>query len=214
MRMVNKWTLLLIALLVSTELTSQASENTWNFDAETPDGNPEGFTGVLGEWKVVADPGAPSGPSVLAQLAKNSGSTFNLILVDGTNNKNVDITVKMKAVAGKEDQGGGLVWRLRDPSNYYVARYNPLEDNYRVYKVDKGRRSELQSAVIKHSDGWHTLRVTMEGDHIQCYYDGGKFLDVKDTTLQEAGKIGLWTKADAQSHFDDLTMDSKKTESP
>jgi hypothetical protein len=99
--------------------------------------------------KIVADPNAPSRPSVLAQLAINSGSTFNLILVSGRNNKNVDISVKMKAVAGKEDQGGGLVWRAKDSNNYYVARYNPLEDNYRVYKVEQGRRIQLQSADIK-----------------------------------------------------------------
>jgi len=129
-----------------------------------------------------------------------------LILACGTNSKNVDISVKMKAVAGKEDQGGGLVWRAMDSNNYYVARYNPLEDNYRVYRVEQGRRIQLQNADIKHSEGWHTLRVRMEGDHIQCYYDGGKYLDVKDSTFQVSGKIGLWTKADAQSHFDDLTM--------
>jgi hypothetical protein len=99
-----------------------------------------------------------------------------------------------------------LVWRAMDSNNYYAAWYNPLEDNYRVYRVEQGRRIQLQNADIKHSEGWHTLRVRMEGDHIQCYYDGGKYLDVKDSTFQAAGKIGLWTKADAQSHFDDLTM--------
>ena len=90
-----------------------------------------------------------------------------------------------------------------------MARYNPLEDNYRLYKVEKGRRSELQSADIKHSEGWHTLRVTMEGDHIQCFYDGKKVLEAKDLTFQEPGQIGLWTKADAQSLFDDLKAKGK-----
>jgi hypothetical protein len=193
-------------LLCSAALAAQTSEKAWNFDADTPGGIPEGFTVVLGDWKIVADADAPSRPGVLTQLAKNSGSTFNLILASGTNSKNVDISVKMKAVAGKEDQGGGLVWRARDSNNYYVARYNPLEDNYRVYKVEQGQRIQLQNADIKHSEGWYTLRVTMEGDHIQCYYDGGNYLDVKDSTFQMSGKTGLWTKADAQSHFGDLTM--------
>jgi hypothetical protein len=196
----------IVFFLCSTALAVQTSEKAWNFDADTPGGIPEGFTVVLGDWKIVADADAPSRPGVLAQLAKNSGSTFNLILASGTNSKNVDISVKIKAVAGKEDQGGGLVWRAKDSSNYYVARYNPLEDNYRVYRVERGRRIQLQNADVKHSEGWHTLRVRMEGDHIQCYYDGGKYLDVKDPTFQAAGKIGLWTKADSQSHFDDLTM--------
>jgi hypothetical protein len=102
-----------------------------------------------------------------------------------------------------------LVWRGKDANNYYVARYNPLEDNYRVYKVEKGYRIQLQNADIKHSDGWHVLRVTMDGDHIQCYYDGQKYLDVKDSTFLDEGQIGLWTKADAQSHFDDLTITVK-----
>jgi hypothetical protein len=196
----------MVIVLCSTGIAAQTSEKSWNFDINTPSSLPEGFTVVLGDWKIVAGSDAPSRPNVLAQLAKNSGSTFNLILVSTTNKKNVDISVRMKAVAGKEDQGGGLVWRARDSSNYYVARYNPLEDNYRIYKVEQGRRIQLQNADIKHSDGWHTLRVTMAGDHIQCYYDGGRYLDVKDSTFQEAGKIGLWTKADAQSHFDDLKI--------
>jgi hypothetical protein len=199
----------IIFLLYSAALAVQTSEKAWNFDADTPGGIPEGFTVVLGDWKIVADADAPSRPSVLAQLAKNSGSAFNLIIVSGAHSQNVDISVKMKAIAGKEDQGGGLVWHAMDSNNYYVARYNPLEDNYRVYKVEKGRRIQLQNADIKHSDGWHTLRVTMEGDYIQCYYDGGKYLDLKDSTFQAAGKIGLWTKADAQSHFDDLTISDK-----
>jgi hypothetical protein len=199
----------MVFLLFSAGLAAQTSENAWNFDADTPGGIPEGFTVVLGDWKIVAETDTPSRPNVLAQLAKNSGSTFNLILASGTNNKNVDISVKMKAVAGKEDQGGGLVWRAKDSNNYYVARYNPLEDNYRVYKVEKGHRIQLQNADIKHSDGWHTLRVEMTGDHIQCYYDGQKQLDVKDSTFKEAGRIGLWSKADAQSQFDDLTLTVK-----
>jgi len=206
MRIRNKCALLLVVLLFSAELTIEASGKSWNFDADKTGSIPEGFTVVLGNWKIVVDPDAPSRPNVLAQMASNSGSTFNLILFSGTNNKNLDISVKMKAVAGKEDQGGGLVWRAMDSNNYYVVRYNPLEDNYRVYKVEQGRRIQLQNADIKHSEGWHTLRVRMEGDNIQCYYDGGKYLEVKDSTFQVSGKIGLWTKADAQSHFDDLTM--------
>jgi hypothetical protein len=207
--MIKRIVTCMVFLLLTNGLAAQTLEKAWNFDIDTPGSIPEGFTVVLGEWKIVADPDAPSKPGVLAQLAKNSGSAFNLILVNESNNKNVDISVKMKAVAGKEDQGGGLVWRARDSNNYYVARYNPLEDNYRVYKVEKGRRIQLQSADIKHTEGWHTLRVIMDGDHIQCYYDGGKYLDVKDSTFQVSGKIGLWTKADAQSHFDDLTMNNK-----
>jgi hypothetical protein len=196
-------------LFLSAGLNAQNLGKIWNFDKDKAGTLSSGFTNEKGEWKVVADPTAPSKPNALAQLAKNSGSTFNLILVSGVQLKDVDVSVMMKAMAGQEDQGGGLVWRARDAKNYYVARYNPLEDNYRLYKVDKGKRIELQSADIKHSEGWHTLRVTMEGNLIQCYYDGKKVLEVRDSTFQESGKIGLWTKADAQSYFDDLKVGGK-----
>jgi len=207
--MLRKIIVIIGIVLLATGLAARNPEKIWNFDSDKTGNIPEGFTNEVGEWKVVADPTAPSKPNVLAQLAKNSGSTFNITLVSGTNYKDVDISVKMKAIDGKEDQGGGLIWRAKDAKNYYVARYNPLEDNYRVYKIEKGRRIQLQSADIKHSEGWYTLRVTMEGDHIQCYYDGKRYLDVKDLTFREQGKIGLWTKADAQSHFDDLTVSGK-----
>jgi hypothetical protein len=200
---------MIAVVLLAGALIAQNQEKVWNFDTNKPGDIPEGFTNEVGGWKVVADETAPSKPNVLAQLAESSGSTFNVTVVSGTGYKDVDLSVKMKAIAGREDQGGGLVWRAKDAKNYYVARYNPLEDNYRVYRVHMGRRSEMQSADVKHSEGWHTLRVTMKADHIEGYYDGKKYLDVKDSTFREAGKIGLWTKADAQSHFDDLTISGK-----
>ncbi len=209
MKMVRIMVVIIGVVLLASGLAAQNQGKAWNFDISKPGNLPEGFTNEVGEWKVVADETAPSKPNVLAQLAKSSGPTFNLTLISGTDYKDVDLSVKMKAIAGKEDQGGGLVWRAKDAKNYYVARYNPLEDNYRLYKVEKGRRSQLQSANIKHGEGWHTLRVIMQGDHIQCYYDDKKYLDAKDSTFAEAGKIGLWTKSDAQSHFDDLTVSGK-----
>lgn len=198
--------MIICLLLLSTGLAAKDSEQIWNFDGDKEGTLPSGFINEAGGWKIVADPTAPSPPQVLAQLAKSSGATLNLTLVTGRNYRNVDVSVKMKAVAGAEDQGGGLVWRARDANNYYIVRYNPLEDNVRVYKVEQGKRSQLKSADIKHSEGWHTLRVIMEGDRIQCFYDDRKILEVKDSTFPESGQIGLWTKADARSHFDDLKV--------
>ena len=190
-------------------LLFQAQPRTWNFDADRAGVIATKFTNDVGDWKVVADTDAPSKSNAFAQLAKSSGPTFNIALAADTNYKDLDVSVSMKAVAGNTDQGGGLVWRAKDARNYHVARYNPLEDNYRVYKVQDGRRSELQSADIRKSPGWHILRITMVGDHIECYYDGRKYLDVKDRTFEAAGRIGLWTKADAQTHFDNLTASGK-----
>jgi hypothetical protein len=184
--------------------TGEKHEKTWSFDGDKAGETAKGFSKEVGEWKVVADDSAPSKPNVLAQTAKNSGSTFNLILVADPKYKDVEVSVKMKAIAGDEDRGGGLVWRAKDAKNYYIARFNPLEDNYRVYKVVDKKRIQLASADIKATPGWHTLKVEMVGNHIEGYFDGKKHLDVKDDTFKEAGRLGLWSKADAQSHFDDL----------
>ncbi len=205
--MIGSYFLVSLFIAVGAVFASEGSR-TWNFDSDPPGVIAKGFTNERGEWKVVAESTAPSPANVLAQQAKNAGSTFNLSLIAEASYQDVDLSVKMKAVAGQEDQGGGLVWRAKDKNNYYVARYNPLEDNYRLYKVVKGKRSELKNANIKHTEGWHTLRVTMQGTVIQCYYDGQKYIETKDGTLGEPGKIGLWTKADAQTQFDDLTISS------
>ena len=180
------------------------AKKTWTFDDDQTGAIAKGFTNEAGEWKVVE---SDSGKA-LAQTASSPGPFFNVTLIDGTNAKDVDLTVKLKAVEGQRDQGGGLVWRAKDAKNYYLARYNHLEDNYRVYKVVDGKRSQpFQNADITHHDGWTTLRVTMKGDHIECYLDGKKYLDVHDSTFPGAGKIGLWSKADARSQFDGLTLE-------
>jgi hypothetical protein len=193
-------------VLLATTSFAQNGNRSWSFDSENTGEIAKDFRKEVGGWKVLADSTAPSTPNVLVQGAKNSGSAFNLTLINGTRYEDLELSVQMKPFAGTEDQGGGPVWRAKDAKNYYVARYNPLEDNYRVYKVEKGRRTQLGNADINHTEGWHTLGVTMKGDHIEAYYDGNKVLDLKDTTFPQAGEIGLWTKADAQTHFDDLRV--------
>jgi len=194
--------LALACLLGPPVLGVDDAKRMWTFDDEATGKIAKGFTNEVGEWSVVAsDKG-----KALAQSAKNSNSTFNLTLAGETHSRDVDLSVRMKAVAGETDRGGGLVWRARDTKNYYLARYNPLEDNYRLYKVVAGVRTLIQNAEIPRSTGWHTLRVTMTGDHITCSLDGKAHLDAKDATFPGAGKVGLWSKADAQSLFDDLTL--------
>jgi hypothetical protein len=194
-----------LTLVVPLLYAADGAKRTWTFD-DDPNGKiAKGFTNEVGEWTVVASDNGKA----LAQSAKNPNAVFNIALVADTNTKDVDLSVRMKAVAGETDRGGGLVWRAKDAKNYYLARYNPLEDNYRLYHVVAGKRTLIQNVDITHSDGWHTLRVTMSGDQITCYYDGKKYLEAKDTTLPGAGKIGLWSKADAQSQFDDLTLTAR-----
>jgi hypothetical protein len=156
-------------------------------------------------WKVVTDDTAPSKSGyALAQTAEGPNRFFNLCVAHDTSFKDVEVSVAFKAVKGKLDQGGGVVWRLQDADNYYIARMNPLEDNFRVYKVIGGKRAtEFQSAEVKIPAGeWHTIKVTMKGDRIECFLDGKKYLEATDDSISKAGRVGLWTKADAQTHFD------------
>lgn len=160
-------------------------------------------------WKIVADDSAPSKSKlVLAQAAASPAKLFNLCVADDGRYRDVEAQVAFKAVRGKEDQGGGIVWRYQDADNYYVARMNPLESNYRVYKVVAGKRSQLETkGDLKVRAGeWHVLKIRQVGEHIECWLDGTKYLDAKDKTFSQAGKIGLWTKADAQTYFDDFRV--------
>jgi hypothetical protein len=156
-------------------------------------------------WEVVADKTAPSGSGyVLAQTATGPSALFNLCVGEDVSLADVELRVAFKAVKGERDQGGGFVWRYQDGNNYYVARMNPLEDNYRFYKVVAGKRTQLATKEgLKVPTGeWHTLKIRHVGDKIECYLDDKKELEAKDDTFQKAGKVGLWTKADAQTRFD------------
>ncbi len=160
-------------------------------------------------WQVVADDTAPSGSGlVLAQTAEGPNRLFNLCVAEVTNLKDVEASVAFKAVRGDKDQGGGIVWRYRDADNYYLARMNPLESNFRVSKVVGGKRAQLGTKEdLKVPAGeWHTIKVRQVGKTIECRLDGTKYLEVADDTFPEAGKVGLWTKADAQTRFDGFTV--------
>jgi len=194
--------------------TSLLAAEQWTFEDATADKLPAGWSSAKtgkGEgsvWKVQEDNSAPAGPHVLTQTSSaGPNPMFNLCVLDKSNYKDVDVGVSFKALTGRNDQGGGPVWRYTDANNYYIARMNPLEDNFRLYKVVKGRRMQLASADVKAPAGkWHTIRVVQKGEHIQCYLNGKLQLDAKDETFTAAGKVGLWTKADAVTSFDKLTV--------
>jgi len=202
--------LVLAGIFVTAALSKEAAKPTvFNFDADKAGEAPKGWQAAVGTWKVAADETAPSKPNVLAQSAAGPKPQFNVALATATSLKDLDLTVKMKAVSGEIDQGGGPVWRAKDAKNYYVCRWNPLEDNFRLYKVVDGKRTQLANADLKAEPGWRTIRVTMKGEQIECYLDGKKVVEAKDDTFKDAGKVGLWTKADAATHFDDLTVSGK-----
>jgi hypothetical protein len=180
----------------------------WNFDQDKPGAIALGWTNMTGTWHVVADGTAPSAPNTLAQVSNDHvGSYFNLAIADTPPLKDVTVSVRSKAEVGKIDQGGGLVWRYRDHKNYYVARHNNLEKNYRLYKVVDGTRTRFGTADLDLAAGtWHELKVTMSGNRIECWLDGKRLIEAQDDTFPEAGGVGLWSKADAQSHFDNFTV--------
>ena len=161
--------------------------------------------GKMCQWEITEDEGTDK---VLAQISKdNHDYRFNLIVNDSLRYKDLEMSVKFKGIAGNTDQGGGPVWRYQDENNYYVARANPLENNFRVYKVVDGDRSELKSARLTINSGqWYSLKIIMKGDVIQCFFNNKLELETKDNTFDKAGKIGLWTKSDAQTYFDDLKI--------
>lgn len=183
-------------------------------EGKTPSGWQTAKTGegVGSVWKVTADATGPGKTGyVLEQTAEGANNVFNLCVLSAARYKDLELTVAFKALGGKLDQGGGLVWRYQDAENYYVARMNPLESNFRVYKVESGKRTQLETKEdLKVEVGaWRRLKISQEGNHIRCWLDGEKYLDVKDETFPKAGAVGLWTKADAQTAFDEFAIQPK-----
>jgi len=136
--------------------------------------------------------------------------------LEKANFKDGELSVRTRAISGHVDQGAGLVWRYLDPNNYYLVRANALENNVVLYKVEKGRRSSIApkgtakgTYGVKHkvpSQVWNTLRVSFQGQEFAVYFNGEKLFEVEDSTFNEAGKVGLWTKADSVIHFDDFEV--------
>jgi hypothetical protein len=154
---------------------------------------------------------AQSPPHVLAQLRpKGAEHAYNTVLVNGTEVADLELRVSFLPIAGKADMGGGLIWRATDDRNYYLTRANPLEQNIRVYHVVKGVRHMLlnfdHTIDVKQ---WHTLRVLTEGCRIQVFYDDMPVFDLCDQTFTR-GRIGLWTKSDAVTYFDDLRLEVRR----
>ncbi len=168
-----------------------------------------GGSGSHATWLPQNDPTAISLPNAMVLVTTNHSSEdrFNLCWNPGLTFRDGRIAVAMRADGGEVDQGGGPMWRVRDADNYYVCRYNPLESNYRVYVVHGGVRRQLATAIVE-ADGkaWHRLEVEHTGGHIRCFFDGEQKLEADDGTIDSAGGVGLWTKADARTSFDDLSV--------
>jgi hypothetical protein len=222
--------LLALALGCST-LPLGAGAETLDFEKDAPGGAPRGFTvaqtgpGGAPRWVVEEDPSAPSGKHVLVQRsADETRSRFPLAVYDGVSLGDNTLSVRFKAISGRVDQAAGLVWRCRDPDNYYIVRANALEENVVLYKVEDGKRSDLKpvdaglfsygkKAPVR-PGAWQELRVDVEGDLFRVSLDGAHLFDVRDATFAEPGKVGLWTKADSVTAFDDLRIAAAPAPAP
>ncbi len=205
---------LLAGVAVAQAESRSGSTRSWTFDADRADAAPAGFTfartgsGRPGRWVVRAEPDAPSKPNVLAQADTDTTDyRFPVAVADAPTLRDLRLSVRCKPVSGKVDQACGLVFRYHDENNYYITRANALEDNVRLYYVKDGGRHQIASWSGRVAgSSWHELRVDARGDRFEVYWDGQKILDAHDRTFPEAGKVGVWTKADSVTYFDGLTV--------
>jgi len=183
------------------ELEVPATAVTVRYDFE--DGRLADWKTTDGKWSIEEMAGAPSGQRVLVQRAVENA--FNVIVAPAGPYGDVDVSMRFKPMSGQEDASGGIVFRFHD-GKYYVIRANALEDNFNLYYYDRGRREITGVRVPAPALGqWHTVRVVAVGDHIQGYLDGTLLLDRRDSRFR-SGRVGLWTKADSVTAFDDLVI--------
>lgn len=211
--------------LVSLALTASVGQ-TINFDSATPGTVPPGWTtaigrsGVAPKWEVLKDPGAPSPPYVFAQVSSGTaGEHCPLAILNKVDVKDGDLSVKMKPVSGREDRAGGLVWRYRDPNNYYLVRANALENNIVLYRVQDGKPVVMtpkgtppKTYGVKHTvppNQWSLLKVQFRGPLFSIYFNHRRLFQVVDNTFRQPGKVGLWTEADSVTYFDDFRVSGK-----
>lgn len=209
------------ALWLVTALTSTVGlSQTANFDDAKLGELPANWTGTKtgrGEpkWTVEKDDTAPSKPNIFKQSGE---AAYPVALKDDTSLKDGFVEVKFKAISGKEDQAAGVIWRAKDADNYYICRANALEDNVVLYKTENGKRKSLDIVGRKGGYGvetkvasqqWHTLRVEFAGSRFKVLFNGKHLFDVQDKTFIDAGKVGLWTKADSVTLFDDFSYGAK-----
>ena len=201
-----------LTIIVMAIATGLASAETVNFDDMSAGAAPAGWTATqtgsgTARWAVEKDDSAPSKPNVLKQSGQ---ATFPVCFKNDASLRDGFVEVKFKPISGKEDQAGGVIWRVQDANNYYISRANALENNVTIYHTVNGRRIAFKNINTKVKSGvWHTLRVEFQGNKFTVSLDGNKVIEASDDTFKNAGKVGVWTKADSVTAFDDFTYSSK-----
>jgi hypothetical protein len=209
-----------VALIVSMMEVSAMADQA-NFANNTIGAAPDGWTTTMTgrgkpKWTVEEDSTAPSKSKVVKQ---SGNATYPLLLKNGVSLKDGFVEIQFKAISGNEDRAGGIVWRAKDANNYYVVRANALEDNVVLYKTVNGNRISLDIVGRKGGYGvkapvpsgqWHTLRVEFAESRFKVMFNGKTIFEVDDRTFSDAGQIGLWTKADSVTAFDNVSYGPAK----
>jgi hypothetical protein len=183
-------------------------EESVNVVGKTPPGWTTGENHGVGKpasWIVDKDPTAPRDPHVVTVRTENPEPTFNWCVADASSFRDVEVGVLVKPLSGNDDQGGGVMLRFQDAKNYYLARWNPIEFNVRFYHVKNDVRTKIGDIEMRATPGWRRIVVRAKGSHFEVWFDGSKVIEVDDDTFPGAGKVGLWSKADAITSFDDFS---------
>ncbi len=178
-------------------------ERLWNFDEEQTGSPPQDSKVFSGTWEVRAEEGTPSEPNALCQTTE---AEFPAIALSEASYTDLALSTQFKPISGEEDQAAGLIFRVEDEDNYYIARANALEDNVDIYKYVNGERTQLASeAAGIDTEEWRELRVEVEGENIRVLLDEKEMVEATDDEFT-AGKVGLWTKADSVNCFDNVMV--------
>jgi len=213
-------------MLLASGLAALTGAEIIRFDTATPGSLPPGWSvamthgGAAPKWEIRRDASAPSKPNVLAQVSSDqTDGRCPLAILDTVNYRDGEVGVKFKTVAGRADQTAGLVWRYRDPENYYLVRANALQNNIAMYKVESGRWMSLapkgkpaKTNGVRHripAHTWSILKVSFKKSRFEVYFDHRKVFEAEDSTFSLPGKLGLWTKADSVTYFDDFQYSGK-----
>jgi hypothetical protein len=208
----------LLLFLASIAMAQQppVGAKTFTFDKDPVGQPPAGFEfartgqGAEGKWVVREDKDKPGNRVLVQESADTTDYRFPLAVVREGSYKDVVLSVRAKPISGEVDQGFGVVWRYKDAGNYYITRCNADEDNCTIYHTVAGRRRSFQNKSIKVAKNtWHTMKMEATGNHFVAWFNGTKVLDATDDTFKEAGRVGLWTKADSVIVFDDFTIEGR-----
>lgn len=214
---------LLLLFIAALAISRGAQLETVRFNQTAPGKLPADWTvamthaGAPPRWEIIRDESAPSPPNVLAQLSRDAtAGRFPLAIWEKAMVQDGEISIGFKTVDGSIDQAAGIIWRYQDPSNYYIARANALEDNVVFYKVENGVRTSIapkglpsRSYGVKHKiprGRWNNLKVSFAGAKIAVFFNQEQLFEAEDTTFSKPGKVGLWTKADSVTYFDDFSV--------